>query len=144
MLKFDHCAFRVASGQVELVVEMFVERLGFHVLRRTERSAWLRQDGASVDLQLVGSMTPPDVQDKRFSQISFVSETPERDLEALARWLGGRGHTSRVSAYSPREFYLDAPRLFVDFVVEAMTPEMADYRGGSEMPPRNRQAKGEK
>ncbi|CAA9223631.1 MAG: hypothetical protein AVDCRST_MAG04-744, partial [uncultured Acetobacteraceae bacterium] len=26
-----------------------------------------------------------------------------------------------------REFYLDAPEAFVDFVVEAMLPELADY-----------------
>ena len=32
-----------------------------------------------------------------------------------------------VGAYSAREFYLDAPGAFVDFVVEAMLPELADY-----------------
>jgi len=30
-------------------------------------------------------------------------------------------------AYSEREFYLDAPEAFVDFVVAAMRPELADY-----------------
>ena len=29
--------------------------------------------------------------------------------------------------YSDREFYLDAPGAFVDFVLEAMRPELADY-----------------
>jgi hypothetical protein len=32
-----------------------------------------------------------------------------------------------VGAYSDKEFYLDAPAAFVDFVIEAMTPDLADY-----------------
>ncbi len=32
-----------------------------------------------------------------------------------------------VGSYSDREFYLDAPGAFVDFVIEAMLPELADY-----------------
>jgi hypothetical protein len=32
-----------------------------------------------------------------------------------------------VGSYSEREFYLDLPAAFVDFVIEAMRPELADY-----------------
>ena len=32
-----------------------------------------------------------------------------------------------VGSYSDREFYLDAPSAFIDFVIEAMGPELADY-----------------
>jgi hypothetical protein len=32
-----------------------------------------------------------------------------------------------VGSYSDREFFLDAPDAFVDFVIEAMLPELADY-----------------
>ena len=41
--------------------------------------------------------------------------------------LGERGVAASVGAYSEREFFLDAPEAFVDFVIEAMRPELADY-----------------
>jgi hypothetical protein len=65
--------------------------------------------------------------DKLRSQISFLSETPQSDLEALADWARRHGMSAEVSSYSDREFYLDAPAAFVDFVIEAMRPELADY-----------------
>jgi hypothetical protein len=65
--------------------------------------------------------------DKPRSQVSFLSDTPEADLQALADWLDARGVAASVGAYSDREFFLDAPAAFVDFVVEAMLPELADY-----------------
>jgi len=34
---------------------------------------------------------------------------------------------TRGGSYSDREFYLDAPAAFVDFVIEAVRPELADY-----------------
>jgi hypothetical protein len=34
---------------------------------------------------------------------------------------------AEVGSYSDREFYLDIPDAFIDFVVEAMLPELADY-----------------
>jgi hypothetical protein len=80
-----------------------------------------------VDLQFSQSETPGRDADKLRSQVSFLSETPREDLEALAAWLVGQGVEARVGAYSGREFYLDAPEAFVDFVIEAMRPELADY-----------------
>jgi len=38
------------------------------------------------------------------------------------------GLEATVGSYSEREFYLDVPDAFVDFVLEAMLPELADYR----------------
>jgi len=32
-----------------------------------------------------------------------------------------------VGSYSEKEFFLDATEAFVDFVIEAMTPDLADY-----------------
>jgi hypothetical protein len=52
---------------------------------------------------------------------------PREDLEELASWARERGLKAEVAAYSDREFYLDIPEAFVDFVVEAMRPELADY-----------------
>ena len=126
-MKFNHVANRVDPVDFALVVEMFKVKLGFVELRRTERSIWLRQPGANVDLQFSRSDNANRDVDKLRSQVSFLSETPRADLDDLAVWLGERGLEAQVGAYSDREFYLDAPAAFVDFVIEAMRPELADY-----------------
>ena len=111
----------------EIVIDLFVQQLGFVELRRTERAAWLRQPGANVDLQLSCSDTGHRDHDRERSQISFLSDTPEAELDRLASWFAARGLPARVGVYSSREFYLDVPAAFVDFVVEAMLPELAAY-----------------
>ena len=123
----NHVANRLHDAHYETVVAMLVQRLQFTILRRTNRSIWLRQTGANVDLQFSRSTSTQRDKDKLRSQISFLSETPEADLRALAAWLVARGLPASVGAYSDREFYLDAPDAFVDFVIEAMLPELADY-----------------
>jgi hypothetical protein len=44
--------------------------------------------------------------------------------------LAGRGSDhglkADIGSYSDKEFYLDAPEAFVDFVIEATTPDLAD------------------
>lgn len=126
-MRFNHVANRLDAAHFELVVQMLRECAGFVELRRTARAIWLRQPGANVDLQFSRSTTTARDADKLRSQIAFLSDTPREDLQALADWLGARGLEARVGAYSDREFYLDAPAAFVDFVIEAMRPELADY-----------------
>ena len=126
-MRFNHVANRVNPSHFQTVVDMFVGQLGFVELRRTERAVWLRQPGANVDLQLSCSDTGHRDHDRQRSQISFLSDTPEADLDRLASWFVARGLTAQVGAYSDREFYLDVPAAFVDFVVEAMLPELAAY-----------------
>jgi hypothetical protein len=126
-MQFNHVANRLAAAHFETIVELFTARLGFLVLRRTERSIWLRQGSAHIDLQFSRSDTTHRDGDKLRSQIAFLSETPRAELDALAEWLRARGLEASVGAYSDREFYLDAPGPFVDFVIEAMRPELADY-----------------
>jgi len=126
-MRFNHVANRLDPRHFEVVVEMLTGRLGFVELRRTERAIWLRQPGTNVDLQFSRSDTANRDDDKRRSQVSFLSDTPREDLAALAAWLQARGLAAEVGAYSDREFYLDAPAAFVDFVVEAMTPDLAEY-----------------
>ena len=41
-----------------------------------------------------------------------------------------RGLNASVGSYSDKEFYLDVPDAFVDFVIEAMLPELAEYGAG--------------
>ena len=124
---FNHVANRVAAPHFDTVVALFVERLGFVVLRRNERAIWMRQPGANIDLQFSCVAASRDDDERERSQVSFLSETPQADLETLAVWLRARGLAARVGAYSEREFYLDVPDALVDFVIEAMRPELADY-----------------
>ena len=126
-MRFNHVANRVNPDHFETVVALFTGPLGFLELRRTERAIWLRQSGATIDLQLSSSDPGHRDADKQRSQVSFLTETPEMDLQHLAAWLRTRGLPASVEAYSAREFYLDAPAAFVDFVIEAMLPELADY-----------------
>jgi hypothetical protein len=126
-VRFNHVANRVNPRHFQTVVDMFVGQLGFVELRRTERAVWLRQPGANVDLQLSSSDTGHRDLDRQRSQISFLSHAPKADLNRLASWFVARGLPAHVGAYSDREFYLDVPAAFVDFVVEAMLPELAAY-----------------
>lgn len=133
-MRFDHVAQRVAAPHFDAVLEMFTSRLGFALLRRTERAAWLRRPGANVDLQLSCVAAAGQDAEKRRSQVAFLSETPQAALEELAAWCRARGLAATLGAYSDREFFLDLPDAFADFVIEAMRPELADYGEGA--PPR--------
>ena len=126
-MKLNHVSNRLYSTHFETVVEMLKVKLGFIELRRTDRSIWLRQPGANVDLQFSRSDTFHRDADKLRSQVSFLSESPRAALTDLAAWAQMRGLEASVGSYSEREFYLDAPEAFVDFVIEAMTPNLANY-----------------
>ncbi|MDB5413335.1 MAG: hypothetical protein JWR10_1670 [Rubritepida sp.] len=126
-MKFNHVANRLDRQHFETVVGMLKDKLGFVELRRTERAIWLRQPGTNVDLQFSRSDTANRDTDKLRSQVSFLSETPQAALEELAVWLRSHGLEASVGSYSDREFFLDVPAAFVDFVIEAMTPALADY-----------------
>jgi len=126
-MQLNHVANRLDPRFFEIVVAMFKEKLGFVELRRTERAIWMRQPGTNVDLQFSRGDTANRDADKLRSQVSFLSGSPRAALEDLAVWAGARGMEASVGSYSDREFYLDAPDAFVDFVIEAMTPDLADY-----------------
>lgn len=126
-MRLNHVANRLDPRYFETVVTMLKDCLGFVELRRTERSIWLRQPGTNVDLQFGRSDTANRDADKLRSQVAFLTDTPEADLNALAAWAIAHGMPATVGAYSAKEFYLDAPEAFVDFVIEAMTPDLADY-----------------
>jgi len=126
-MQFNHMANRVDARHFEAVVAMLTEQLRFVVLRRTDRSIWLRQPGTNIDLQLSRSETEHRDGDKLRSQVAFLSHTPQADLQRLAEWAQAKGLQAMVGSYSDREFYLDLPEAFVDFVIEAMLPELADY-----------------
>ena len=126
-MRFNHVANRLNTAHFDTVVEMLKVKLGFVELRRTERSIWMRQPGTNVDLQFGRSTTDSRDADKMRSQVSFLSDTPRAALEDLAAWAREHGLEATVGAYSDKEFYLDAPAAFVDFVIEAMTPDLAEY-----------------
>ncbi|MBW6398373.1 hypothetical protein KPL78_10970 [Roseomonas sp. HJA6] len=126
-MRFNHVANRLDGRHFETVVEMFRTQLGFVELRRTDRAVWLRQPGATIDLQFSRSTTAARDEDRHRSQVSFLSDAPKAALDTLADWFRDRGLAAEVDAYSDREFFLDVPAAFVDFVIEAMRPELADY-----------------
>jgi len=142
-MEFNHCAFRVYRDDFEMVVSLFKEELGFRVLRRKGSVVWMRQGTATVDLQLSASDTKPetkgfdtlelrrkdhrDICDKSRSQIAFLSERPEEELLQIATKLAEKGYRAFVLGFSDKEFFLDVPDVFADFVIEAMTPECAEY-----------------
>ncbi len=126
-MRLNHIANRLDPRHFETVVEMLKAKLGFVELRRTERAIWLRQPGTNVDLQFSRSDTADRAADKMRSQVSFLSDTPQAALEDLAAWAQAHGMEATVGSYSGKEFFLDAPVAFVDFVIEAMTPDLADY-----------------
>ncbi len=129
-MQFNHVANRVDVRHFEAVVAMFEDLLNFSELRRTERAIWLRQPGANIDLQFSrvsrGEVSARDP-DKARSQVSFLDDDPRTALERLANWAGQHGMAAEIGSYSDKEFYLDIPDAFIDFVVEAMLPELADY-----------------
>jgi hypothetical protein len=127
MMKLNHVANRLDAQFFETVVEMLIVKLGFVELRRTERAIWLRQPGANVDLQFSRSQIANRDADKLRSQVSFLSDMPRVELDELAAWARAHGMNAEVGSYSDREFFLDAPEAFVDFVIEAMTPDLANY-----------------
>lgn len=126
-MQLNHVANRLDPRHFETIVQMLRLKLGFVELRRTERAIWLRQPGTNVDLQFSRSDTVHRDADKLRSQVSFLSETPKAQLEDLAAWLRAQGLEATVGSYSDKEFFLDAPEALVDFVIEAMMPELADY-----------------
>jgi hypothetical protein len=130
-MKLNHVANRLDPQYFETLAEMLKVKLGFVELRRTERAIWLRQPGTNVDLQFSRSETVHRDPDKLRSQVSFLSETPRAALEDLAAWALAHKMEATVGSYSDKEFFLDAPEAFVDFVIEAMTPDLADYRVAS-------------
>jgi hypothetical protein len=126
-MKLDHVANRINDEYFDRFVEMLKERLGFQELRRRPWSVHLRQPGANVDLQFSRGTKPVPDEGRKASQISFLSDTPEADLTALMTWADEVGVEASVGAYSDKEFYLDIPEVFYGFVIEAMTPDCADY-----------------
>ena len=134
----NHCANRVEDEYFEIVVEMLKTQLKFVELRRTKNSVWLRQEDANVDLQFSRSNVLHRDKDKRGSQIAFLSETPRADLEQIAKWVSSKGLHTVLGQWSDQEHYLDIPQAFVDFVIEAMTPDMAKYELDGELLPKNK------
>ena len=143
MMELNHCAFRVYIDDFEMVVSLFTENLGFRLLRRKGSVVWIRQGEIPVDIQLSGSNTKPETKgldidalrrkdhrklcDKSRSQIAFLSEQPEEELRQLATEIENKGFKTIVLGYSDKEFFMDIPEVFIDFVIEAMTPDCAEY-----------------
>jgi hypothetical protein len=126
-MKLNHVANRVTAGHLNLIQEFFITQLGFKLLRKIPTDIWLRQADSKVDIQFCETSAHPVSDDKHNSHISFLSQSPESDLKRLAVWFEERGKKTKIGSWSNKEFYLDVPEVFVDFAIEAMTPDLAEY-----------------
>jgi hypothetical protein len=127
-MKLNHVANRIRKGNLDLILELFVTELGFRLLRRIPTDIWLRQADSNVDIQFCETDAPVCGDDKHNSHISFLTKTPEEDLRRIATWFEERGKTTRMGNWSEKEFWLDVPEVFIDFAIEAMTPDLAEYQ----------------
>ncbi|MCB0359131.1 MAG: hypothetical protein KDD44_05835 [Bdellovibrionales bacterium] len=127
-MRLNHVSNRISLGTLDLMIELMTSELNFRVLRRTATDVWLRQNDANVDIQFCETDAPAASGDKHNSHISFLSETPEAGLKHLADWFSQRGIRTVLGSWSNREFWLDAPEVFVDFTLESMTPDLAEYQ----------------
>lgn len=126
-MRLNHFANRVSVEHFETVVSLFKDMLGCIELHRSEQSIWLRQAGSNVDIQFSQSHCTNRDEDKRGSQISFIVDDPRAALEPLSTYCQQRGLRVVIGSWSDKEFFLDLPDAFVDFVIEAMTPDLAEY-----------------
>lgn len=126
-MKLNHVANRITTGHLDLMLELFTEELEFVLLRRISTDIWLRQGDSNVDIQFCETDAPPVGRDKHNSHISFLSQTPEEELKKIASWFKQRGKKTKIGSWSEREFWLDVPEVFVDFTLESMTPDLANY-----------------
>lgn len=127
-MRLNHVANRVSRGCLDLMVEVFTAELGFRLLRRIPTDVWLRQEPALVDLQFCETEAEVCRGDKHNSHISFLSPDPESQLKALSASFESRGYQTRLGQWSDKEFWLDVPEVFIDFVIECMKPELAEYK----------------
>lgn len=109
------------------MLEFFTEELGFALVHRIPTDIWLRHPDANIDIQLCETDAPVALGDRHNSHIAFVSDTPEEDLKKAAAWFEQRGKQARIGSWSHREFWLDVPGVFVDFMLECMSTELIEY-----------------
>ncbi len=131
-MELNHFSNRIKGEHFDMIIELFKECLGMIELRRNGKCIWMRQPGANIDIQFTKSEVSNRDVDKRGSQIAFLSATPEGELEKLGLWIQSRGLDTTMGSWSEKEYYLDVPDAFVDFVIEAMTADMADYSTSNE------------
>ena len=110
-----------------MVQDFFTSELGFKLLRKIPTDIWLRQADSNVDIQFCETDALPILNDKHNSHISFLTTSPEDDLKRLAEWFERHGKKTKIGSWSKKEFYLNVPEVFVDFAIEAMTPDLAEY-----------------
>ena len=128
-MQLNHICNRITSDSQSFLINLFTCQLDCFVLRQTDTDVWLRQRGTAVDLQFCETSIDPNiiVDDKHNSHISFLTETPEQDLRRLGMWIEAQGYRVAYGSWSNQEYWLDVPEVFVDFVIEAMVPGLAEY-----------------
>ena len=86
-MQFNHVANRVNSRHSDIVVDMFVQQLGFVELRRTERAAQpadvIRSGGLAIDvprMRVTVGERPVDLTPTEFQLLAALAREPGRVL----------------------------------------------------------------
>ncbi|MDO8470386.1 MAG: hypothetical protein Q7S63_00205, partial [bacterium] len=104
------------------VLNLFTE-LGFHVLERSKvmEIAWIAQRETKFVLQFIESEQHPlPTETKIFTHIAFITEDPKKEIERIKQWIQSQDVTVVDGKWTDKEFWLDCPEVFIDFVLEIM------------------------
>ncbi len=82
--------------------------------------AMVEQNGSNIIQFIETDQIPQNVEDKRNSHIAFLSDNPQKDVEAIKQWVNGQNQKFIIGQWSDKELYFDCPDVFIDFVIEIM------------------------
>ncbi len=127
-IKLHHCSYKIASNSIDFVIALFAE-IDFKLLEKSKdgKAAWLSQKGKDFVLQFCESKEKQlSTKDKYNSHVAFISKTPKQDVIRLKKWILHNHVSVTEGSWSGKEFYLDCPDVFLDFVIEIMHSSIAE------------------
>lgn len=123
-LLLHHCSQRIAPNTLEFVMGLFKE-LGCKqsYWKDGERWAMVEQDNKDVIIQFIETdQKPQETGIKKNSHIAFLSDNPQEIIENIGIWVEKQGKKFASDKWTEKELYFDCPDVFIDFVIEIMSP----------------------
>ena len=127
-LRLHHCSKRISQDSLEFVMALF-EKLGCRQSFWADGARWamIEQQGRDSIVQFIETDQPSQsTKEKRNSHIAFLSPDPRTDISEIAHWIAGQNRKVLTGQWSDREFYLDCPDVFIDFVIEIMDDKIVE------------------
>lgn len=122
--RLHHYCQNVTPGSLEKVIEMYTLLDLDVVYRPPKGTSWAmvgqKQLRFAIQISEVNEIPIADIDIKKRTHIAFISENPQKIVDAVREWARAKGFQFREGGWSPIERYFDLPDLFVDFVVEVM------------------------